>query len=81
MILQDNNNVTTKESFMTNVVQVQIKDNYGRIVYYPANERAQVAARMFKQKTLTESNLKDLADLGLEVQIGMLVRGELVFPQ
>ena len=52
---------------MTNVIQVEVKDVYGTLKYYPLCEKAQLFADIAGTKTLSEVNLRRILELGYEI--------------
>lgn len=54
---------------MNNVIQIEARDQYGRIVYHPANDVAKALARIAGTKTLTVETLAVAQhDLGYVVE-------------
>jgi len=54
---------------MTNAITVEIKSVYGTQKIYPACQKAEVFCKMVGQKTLTETDIKRIKELGFEVQV------------
>jgi hypothetical protein len=52
----------------SDVVQVQARTVYDKSLAYPANEAAEIFARLAGSKTLTESTMKLVGDLGYTVE-------------
>lgn len=54
---------------MDRVIKLEKKVHYGRPFLYPANEQAQNACALLnKQETLTESNIKNLKNMGFMIK-------------
>lgn len=51
------------------VVEVVVKDQYGRQVYHPHSRAAHIFAAIAGTKTLTPDVLKHITDLGLAVLV------------
>jgi hypothetical protein len=47
------------------IIQVEKKENYGRLLYYPINELALKLANLMNVKTFTSSNYNKIDDLGV----------------
>ena len=54
---------------MTNTIQVEFKTIYGVEKIYPACEKSAIFAKLIGQKTLTETDIKRIKELGFEVQV------------
>ena len=54
---------------MTNTIQVEIKTVYGTQKIYPACEKAEVFCKMVGQKTLTETDIRRIKELGFTVNV------------
>jgi hypothetical protein len=50
-------------------ITIRCDKNYGVETFYPACERAQLFARIAGTKTLTRHALRDIAALGIEIEI------------
>lgn len=50
-------------------ITIRIDKNYGIETAYPACERAKIFARIAGTKTLTTHALRDIAALGIEIEI------------
>jgi hypothetical protein len=50
-------------------ITIRIDKNYGIETAYPACDRAQLFARIAGTKTLTRNTLRDIAALGIEIEI------------
>lgn len=50
------------------IVEVLVKDQYGRLAYHPTNKEAQTFADIAGTKTLTFDTLKRIAALGFSVR-------------
>ena len=50
-------------------ITIRCDKNYGLLTYYPACDRAQIFARIAGTKTLTTHALRDIAMLGVEIEI------------
>jgi len=50
-------------------ITIRCDKNYGIETFYPACERAQLFARIAGTKTLTRNTLRDIAALGIEIEI------------
>ena len=53
---------------MTNVIEVEVKDVYGVLKYYPLCERAQLFADIAGTKTLTLQAIKKIEALGYSIK-------------
>jgi len=58
---------------MTNTVEVEIKDVYGAVKYYPICEKAQLFAGIAGTKTLTVEVIKKIEALGYSVKASRTV--------
>ena len=52
---------------MTNTIQVEVKDVYGTLKYYPLCEKAQLFADIAGTKTLTLQAIKKIEALGYSI--------------
>ena len=52
---------------MSNVIQVEVKDVYGVLKYYPLCEKAQLFADIAGTKTLTLQAIKKIEALGYSI--------------
>lgn len=50
------------------VVQIQIRNVYGKPTYYPANEAAQLFADIAETKTLSKGDLTKIKQLGFSIE-------------
>ena len=50
-------------------IQVQQKNIYGSIKFYPVNELAAQFARLMKQKTFDEANLREIKAMGVAIEV------------
>ena len=50
-------------------ITIRCDKNYGIETFYPACDRAQIFARIAGTKTLTRHALRDIAALGIEIEI------------
>jgi hypothetical protein len=50
-------------------ITIRCDKNYGIETFYPACDRAQLFARIAGTKTLTRHALRDIAALGIEIEI------------
>jgi hypothetical protein len=50
-------------------ITIRCDKNYGIETFYPACERAQLFARIAGTKTLTRNTLRDIAALGIEIEL------------
>jgi hypothetical protein len=50
------------------VVQITIKNVYGSTLYYPANEAAEIFARIAGKKTFKKADLNDMKQLGFQIE-------------
>jgi hypothetical protein len=53
---------------MTNVIEVEVKDVYGALKYYPMCEKAQLFADIAGTKTLTLHAIKKIEALGFSIK-------------
>ena len=54
---------------MNTTITIEIKNNYGKQVFYPANDQAQTIARIAGTKTLSETVLSNCKTLGFEIVV------------
>ena len=59
----------TGESKMQMKITVRKDKNYGQEVIYPVCDRAKIFAEMLKTKTLTQSSLEYIRDLGFYIEV------------
>jgi len=52
---------------MSKIIQVEVKNVYGKTMIYPVNEAAQILASIAGTKTLSVQNIEYACALGLEV--------------
>ena len=50
------------------VILLKVRDVYGTIKYYPANDTAELFCKVAKTKTMTEDIIKHAIALGYEVR-------------
>jgi hypothetical protein len=58
---------------MTNVIEVEVKDVYGAVKYYPICEKAQLFADIAGTKTLTVQAIKKIEALGYSIKASRTV--------
>ena len=58
---------------MTNVIEVEVKDVYGAVKYYPICEKAQLFADIAGTKTLTLHAIKKIEALGYSIKTSRTV--------
>tara|TARA_R110000803_G_scaffold74283_1_gene138350 strand:+ start:503 stop:724 length:222 start_codon:yes stop_codon:yes gene_type:complete len=58
---------TDKRINTMKTVTVERKNNYGSVVYYPADETAKLFAQLLGTKTLTTQALLHIEELGYEI--------------
>ena len=58
---------------MTNVIEVEVKDVYGSVKYYPICEKAQLFADIAGTKTLTVQVIKKIEALGFSIKASRTV--------
>jgi hypothetical protein len=58
---------------MTNVIEVEVKDVYGMVKYYPICHRAQLFADIAGTKTLPQQVLKKIEALGYSIKASRTV--------
>jgi ATP phosphoribosyltransferase len=58
---------------MTNDIEVEVKDVYGAVKYYPICEKAQLFADIAGTKTLTLEVLKKIEALGYSIKASRTV--------
>lgn len=58
---------------MTNVIEVEVKDVYGTVKYYPICEKAQLFADIAGTKTLTVEVIKKIEALGYSIKASRTV--------
>ena len=51
------------------VIQVEQRNVYGNIKFYPVNDTAERLATLMKQKTFDAQNLRDIAGIGLTIEV------------
>ena len=51
------------------VIQVEQRNVYGNIKFYPVNDTAERLATLMKQKTFDAQNLRDIAGIGLAIEV------------
>lgn len=50
-------------------IQVEQRNVYGSIKFYPVNELAEQFARLMKQKTFDAVNLRDIKRMGIDIEV------------
>ena len=50
-------------------IQVEQRNVYGSIKFYPVNELAEQFARLMKQKTFDAGNLADIKRMGINIEV------------
>jgi hypothetical protein len=50
-------------------IQVEQRNVYGSIKFYPINELAEQFARLMKQKTFDAGNLRDIKRMGIDIEV------------
>ncbi|MGA1296429.1 MAG: hypothetical protein ACO3X1_14050 [Burkholderiaceae bacterium] len=50
-------------------IQVEQRNVYGSIKFYPINELAEQFARLMKQKTFDAVNLRDIKRMGIDIEV------------
>ena len=50
-------------------IQVEQRNVYGSIKFYPANELAEQFAALMKQKTFDAVNLRDIKRMGIDIEV------------
>jgi len=50
-------------------IVVKQRDIYGNIRFYPINDLAQRFANLMRQKTFDAGNLREIKDMGVEIEI------------
>jgi hypothetical protein len=58
---------------MTNIIEVEVKDVYGTVKYYPMCEKAQLFADIAGTKTLTVEAIKKIEALGYSIKASRTV--------
>jgi len=54
---------------LTMTIVVKQRDIYGNIRFYPINDLAQRFANLMRQKTFDAGNLREIKDMGVEIEI------------
>lgn len=54
---------------LTMTIVVKQRDIYGNIRFYPINDMAQRFANLMRQKTFDAGNLREIKDMGVEIEI------------
>jgi len=54
---------------MNTTITIEIKNNYGKQVFYPANDQAKTIARIAGTKTLSRTVLLNCETLGFEIVV------------
>ena len=54
---------------MNTTITIEIKNNYGKQVFYPANAQAKTIANIAGTKTLSETVLSNCKTLGFEIVV------------
>ena len=50
-------------------IQVELRNVYGSIKFYPVNELAEQFAQLMKQKTFDAGNLRDIKRMGIDIEV------------
>ena len=50
-------------------IQVEQRNVYGSIKFYPINELAEQFAQLMKQKTFDAGNLRDIKRMGIDIEV------------
>jgi hypothetical protein len=50
-------------------IQVEQRNVYGSIKFYPVNELAEQFAQLMKQKTFDAVNLRDIKRMGIDIEV------------
>ena len=50
-------------------IQVEQRNVYGSIKFYPVNELAEQFAALMKQKTFDAGNLRDIKRMGIDIEV------------
>ena len=50
-------------------IQVEQRNMYGSIKFYPVNELAEQFAALMKQKTFDARNLSDIKRMGIDIEV------------
>ena len=50
-------------------IQVEQRNVYGSIKFYPVNELAEQFAQLMKQKTFDAGNLRDIKRMGIDIEV------------
>jgi hypothetical protein len=58
---------------MTNIIEVEVKDVYGTVKYYPLCEKAKLFADIAGTKTLTIEAIKKIEALGYSIKVSRTV--------
>jgi hypothetical protein len=58
---------------MTNIIEVEVKDVYGTVKYYPLCEKAKLFADIAGTKTLTIEAIKKIEALGYSIKASRTV--------
>ena len=61
-------NERTKENHMDNIIQIRVKDVYGKPTVYPVNIQAHRLAHLVGTKTLTHNALAGAEAMGFTIQ-------------
>jgi hypothetical protein len=51
------------------IIQVEQRNVYGAIKFYPVNELGEQFARLMKQKTFDAGNLRDIKRMGVDIEV------------
>jgi hypothetical protein len=51
------------------VIEVEQRNVYGNIKFYPMNDTAQRVAALMRQKTFDAQNLRDIAGIGMTIEV------------
>ena len=58
----------TPEGRKMKLIQISIKQVYGNVLYYPANEAAGIFASIAGKKTFSQKDISNILALGFEIQ-------------
>ncbi len=51
------------------VIEVEQRNVYGNIKFYPVNDTAQRVAALMRQKTFDAQNLRDISGIGMTIEV------------
>jgi hypothetical protein len=58
------------------IIQVEVRRVYGKDLYYPINDKAQMLAHIAGTETLTPQTLKLANDMGMTIQASAVIPPE-----